>query len=65
MKFLKKLLPILILSIFFQSCSDDEEVTPVVVTNTIVDVAVANDLTSLVAAVVRADLATTLSGDGP
>ena len=65
MKFLKKLLPILILSIFFQSCSDDEEVTPVIVTNTIVDVAVANDLTSLVAAVVRADLATTLSGDGP
>lgn len=64
MKVLKKLLPILVLSLFFQSCSDDDEVTPVVVTNTIVDVAVANDLTSLVAAVVRADLATTLSGDG-
>jgi transforming growth factor-beta-induced protein len=65
MKVLKKLLPILVLSLFFQSCSDDEVVTPEVATNTIVDVAIANNLTSLVAAVTRSDLAGTLSGDGP
>jgi transforming growth factor-beta-induced protein len=64
MKFTKKLLPILVFSIFFQSCSDDDEVIQTIASNTIVDVAVANNLTSLVAAVTRANLATTLSGDG-
>jgi uncharacterized surface protein with fasciclin (FAS1) repeats len=64
MKVLKKLLPVLIFSIFFQSCSEDEDVLQIVATNTIVDVAIANNLTSLVAAVTRADLATTLSSEG-
>lgn len=43
------------------SCSDDD----VIETNTIVDVAVNNQLNSLVAAVTKADLAVTLSGPGP
>ncbi|MGK0412694.1 MAG: putative surface protein with fasciclin (FAS1) repeats [Polaribacter sp.] len=64
MKVLKKLLPVLIFSIFFQSCSEDEDVLQTVATNTIVDVAIANNLTSLVAAVTRADLASTLAGEG-
>ena len=45
------------------SCNDDNDV--MIETNTIVDVAINNNLTSLVAAVTRADLATTLSGSGP
>jgi uncharacterized surface protein with fasciclin (FAS1) repeats len=65
MKIVKKLLPILFLALAFQSCDDDEAVVTTVETNTIVDVAVKNNLTSLVAAVTRADLATTLSGSGP
>jgi uncharacterized surface protein with fasciclin (FAS1) repeats len=47
---------------FVTSCSDDD--TPVLETNTIVDVAVKNNLSSLVTAVTRADLATTLAGNG-
>lgn len=64
MKVLNKLIPILIFSIFIQSCSDDEDTTAAVSTNTVVDVAIANNLTSLVAALTRADLASTLSADG-
>lgn len=63
MKNLKRfLLPILFVAIF-QSCDDNDD--PVVVdTNTIVDVAIDNNLSSLVAAVTRAELVTTLSREG-
>ncbi|PQJ79169.1 fasciclin domain-containing protein [Polaribacter porphyrae] len=44
------------------SCSDDDEA--VIETNTIVDVAIENNLSSLVAAVTRAELVTTLSSNG-
>jgi len=64
MKNLLKLLSLVLIVTFLSSCDDDDDVT-VVPTNTIVDVAVNNNLTSLVAAVTRADLAITLSGDGP
>jgi len=47
----------------FTSCNDDNET--VVESNTIVDVAANNNLTSLLAAVQRAGLASTLSGNGP
>lgn len=63
MKFLKKLLPILFISLSLLSCDDEDDV--VLQTNTIVDVAVNNNLTSLVAAVTRADLAETLVSSGP
>lgn len=65
MKIIKKLLPILLLSLFIYSCDDDNDDTIMPVTNTIVDVAVNNNLSSLVAAVTRADLAGTLSSPGP
>lgn len=48
--------------IVLTSCNDDNET--VIETNTIVDVAVKNNLTSLVAAVQRAGLASTLAGNG-
>jgi transforming growth factor-beta-induced protein len=64
MKKLLKLLPFLTIILLLSSCSDDDD--PIIpVSNTIVDVAVNNNLSSLVAAVVRADLAGTLSGPGP
>ena len=64
MKKLLKLLPFLTIILFLSSCSDDDD--PIIpVSNTIVDVAVNNNLTSLVAAVTRADLASTLAGPGP
>lgn len=47
----------------FVACNDDDPV--VVETNTIVDVAIDNNLTSLVAAVRRANLDVTLAGPGP
>ena len=65
MKNLLKLLSLVLIVTFVSSCDDDDDVVPVVPTNTIVDVAVNNDLSSLVAAVTRADLANTLSGEGP
>ena len=65
MKNLLKLLSLILIVTFVSSCDDDDDVVPVVPTNTIVDVAVNNNLSSLVAAVIRADLANTLSGDGP
>ncbi|WP_299012256.1 fasciclin domain-containing protein [uncultured Polaribacter sp.] len=49
----------------FMSCDEEETVIPQVETNTIVDVAINSNLSSLVAAVTRVDLAGTLSGDGP
>ncbi len=63
MKIYQKALSILALSIVLVSCNNNENET--LKTNTIVDVAVNNNLSSLVAAVTRADLATTLSGPGP
>jgi uncharacterized surface protein with fasciclin (FAS1) repeats len=64
MKKLLKLLPFLTIILLLTSCSDDDD--PIIpVSNTIVDVAVNNNLSSLVAAVVRADLAGTLSSPGP
>lgn len=48
------------------SCDDDEVITPPVAEQNIVQVAAGNaDFTVLVAAVTKADLATTLSGAGP
>jgi uncharacterized surface protein with fasciclin (FAS1) repeats len=64
MKNLLKLLSLALIVTFLSSCDDDDDDT-IVPTNTIVDVAVNNNLSSLVAAVTRADLAITLSGDGP
>ncbi|MDP5091720.1 MAG: fasciclin domain-containing protein [Polaribacter sp.] len=62
MKKVTSIILALFAGIVFTSCNDDNET---VETNTIVDVAVNNNLTSLVAAVQRAGLATTLSGNGP
>jgi transforming growth factor-beta-induced protein len=63
MKTISKLLSILLVVVFFSSCEDDND-TITLETNTIVDVAVDNNLTSLVAAVTRADLVSTLSSNG-
>lgn len=62
---MKNLLKIACLAfvIGFVACNDDDPV--VVETNTIVDVAIDNNLTSLVAAVRRANLDITLAGPGP
>jgi uncharacterized surface protein with fasciclin (FAS1) repeats len=65
MKNLLKLLSLVLIVTFLSSCDDDDVDDTIVPTNTIVDVAVNNNLSSLVAAVTRADLAITLSGDGP
>ena len=62
MKHFTKIIVTLLLTIHLISCSDNEET--IIDTNTIVDVAVENNLTSLVAAVTRADLAATLSSNG-
>ncbi|MFP2995934.1 fasciclin domain-containing protein [Spongiivirga sp. MCCC 1A20706] len=48
------------------SCNDDDDGGPAVPTSNIVELAIANDnLTQLEAAVIKADLVDTLSGDGP
>ncbi|WP_343486775.1 fasciclin domain-containing protein [Allomuricauda sp. d1] len=48
------------------SCSDDDNGGEMIPDTTVVDLAVANgDLTTLVAALTRANLVTTLQGDGP
>ena len=52
----------MIIVTFLSSCSDDNDT--IIESNTIVDVAVNNNLSSLVAAVTKADLADTLSGIG-
>lgn len=62
MKTIAKLFTMLILVSLFTSCNDNEDID--IKTNTIVDVAVNNELTSLVAAVTRAELVTTLSSSG-
>ena len=62
MKKITKILSLVLAFSFLASCSDDEDV--LIETNTIVDVAVKNNLTSLVAAVTRADLGATLSSNG-
>ncbi|KOY50874.1 fasciclin domain-containing protein [Polaribacter dokdonensis] len=63
MKTISKFLSILLVVVFFSSCEDDND-TITLETNTIVDVAVNNNLSSLVAAVTRADLVSTLSSNG-
>ena len=64
MKNLSKFLYLVFFTTLLSSCNDDNHV--IMETNTIIDVVVKNDdLSSLVAAVTRADLATTLNGSGP
>ncbi len=57
-----------IASLVFVGCSDDtedEDPTPTVTSNTIVDIAGGEDFTTLAAALERADLISTLEGEGP
>jgi len=63
MKTISKFLSLVFIIAFSYSCSDDNDT--IIRTNTIVDVAVNNNLSSLVAALTRADLGATLSGNGP
>ena len=61
-----KLLAVFLLVIGVTGCSDDDDNNgPGVQTTTVVDVAVANGLTSLAAALEATDLVTTLQGTGP
>ncbi|MGJ8550785.1 fasciclin domain-containing protein [Winogradskyella wichelsiae] len=62
-----KLLTVFLLVIGTTACSDDDDntVTPTPAPTTVVDVALANNLTSLAAALEATDLVTTLQGDGP
>ncbi|WP_297804789.1 fasciclin domain-containing protein [uncultured Polaribacter sp.] len=64
MKVITKVIALFLLVSIFSSCSNNDDDT-IIKTNTIVDVAVNNNLSSLVAAVTKAELATTLSGPGP
>ena len=64
MKVITKVIALFLLVSIFYSCSNNDDDT-IIKTNTIVDVAVNNNLSSLVAAVTKAELATTLSGPGP
>lgn len=59
-----KLLAVFLLAITFTSCSDDDD-NGTTTTTTVVDIALANNLTSLAAALQATDLVTTLQGDGP
>lgn len=60
------LLALLALPFFMVSCSDDDEPQEPEVTNTIVDIASGNDdFSTLVAALQRTNLVSTLQGDGP
>lgn len=64
MKLVSKILSLSLLLVLFVSCSDDNEIE--VQSNTIVDVAVSNpNLSTLVSAVTRANLANVLAGEGP
>jgi len=67
MKKLLKIIPILLLTIFFlQSCDKDDDTIIPPATNNIVDIAQSSeDFTSLVAALQKADLVTTLQTEGP
>ena len=77
---LKRLASLVLLAIFFMACSDDdyngpdtkeadsipEQETPVEEMSDIAELAIATeDLSSLVAALTRAELVTTVQGDGP
>ena len=65
---LKHFASLLMLTLFFVACSDDDNgpvIEPPMATPNIPELAVAADLTSLVAALEAADLVTTVSGDGP
>lgn len=65
MKILNKLIPILLVVFLLQSCNDNDDVV-VIETQTIVDLASASpNLSSLATALQRADLLTTLEGNGP
>ena len=64
MKVITKVIALFLLVSIFSSCSNNDDDT-IIKTNTIVDVAVNNNLSSLVAAVTKAELAKTLSGPGP
>ncbi|MFD2034365.1 fasciclin domain-containing protein [Belliella marina] len=60
--------PVIALTLGFGlvSCNDDDDTNPIVETNNVVEVAAANpEFSTLVAAVERAELVGTLSGDGP
>ena len=59
-----KLLAVFLLVVGFTSCSDDDDNVTSTPT-TVVDVALANNLTSLAAALQATDLVTTLQGAGP
>ena len=60
-----KLLTVFLLVLGITGCSDDDNNGPGVQTTTVIDVAVANNLTSLAAALQATDLVTTLQGTGP
>ncbi|MDT0557129.1 fasciclin domain-containing protein [Ichthyenterobacterium sp. W332] len=61
-----KLLPVFLLVLGLSACSDDDNNDgPVAMTTTVVDIALANNLTSLAAALEATDLVTTLQGTGP
>jgi len=61
-----KMLPLFMLCIGLISCSsDDDGDSQVIEDTTVVDIAIANDFTSLAAALEAADLVTTLQGEGP
>jgi uncharacterized surface protein with fasciclin (FAS1) repeats len=62
MKLITKFFSLFLFASLVVSCSNNDE--PTIETNTIVDVAVNNNLTSLVAAATRADLASILSSPG-
>lgn len=55
-----------IVSLSIVSCSDDDPIIPVIESNTIVDIAVADSqFSTLVSALQRTDLVSTLQGNGP
>lgn len=67
---LKSFASVLILALFFVACSDDDnddvKIDPPVATPDIAETAIATaDLSSLVAALTRAELVATVQGDGP
>ena len=59
-----KLLPLFLLAFSLNSCDDDDNIE-IIETTTVVDVAVANNLTALAAALTATDLVSTLQGTGP
>lgn len=62
MKLITKFFSLFLFTSLLVSCSNNDD--PIIETNTIVDVAINNNLTSLVAAATRADLAGVLSSPG-